>query len=193
MSTKQTMREGCGVELLPSVAIFDAEGDIGGGPALIAMVRDCVAYLTRHAWECGAKAGKQAKRKQWDKTLNLVMAGNRAEQSAARYVKAARGLALEADRQRSKLRNGKTGAALRCGGKTPGTEAMKKLDALVAECGRLAEETKREFEPCDSLPVLEGMARLNLGRPIPRKGANRKHGGSERAIGQRRAKKAGHQ
>lgn len=176
--------------MLPSVAIFDAVGDIGGGPALIAMVRDCVAYLTRHAWECGAKAVKAAERKLWDKTLNLVMAGNRAEQSAARYVKAARGLAIEANRQRSKLRNGKSGAALRCGRKTPGAEAMKRLDALVAECGRLAEETKREFEPCGSLPVLEGMARLTLGRPIPRKGANRKHGGSERASGQRGARKA---
>lgn len=180
MSTKKKMNDG-GADAMPSMAMIDAVGDIGGGPALIAILRDCVAHLTSRAWEFGAKACKLAERNQWAAVLDMVVAGNKAEHDAATYLKIARELAERAARQRSALLKKTHGAKAA----TPGAEALKRLNASVAECARLAESVERVAEPCGILPVLEGMARMRLRRPMSRKAVDAKRPTVQRAKGQR--------
>ncbi len=70
---------------------------------------------------------------------------------------------------------------------------LDRADAMAAECKAKALEIGQNAEQPDGLGILEGMARMNLGLPIPKRCRAAGPLPSQRASGQRAARKAGRQ
>ena len=150
--------------------------------------------------ECNRAAYKAAEAKDWEKVLLHVAEGGKWQQAAkdaaygAEYMAGIAGKAAARIRKSIRVRCAvfelAIGGMLKYRPAPAAATVLGQVDVMVAECEAKAREIGENAEQPDGLGILEGMARLNLGRPIPRKGASRKHGGAQRACGQRGARKA---
>ena len=148
------------------------------------------AKANRKVGECDHAANRAAEAKEWEKVLQAIAEGDTWRQAIADAIPAALenakivAEAMAWIEQSPKVRNAISTGML----PKAVMNWIKGMDADVRRAERRVKD-RATIGP-SGLEILEGMARLNLGRPIPRNGASRKHGGSERACGQRVARKA---
>ncbi len=164
-------------------AIIEQTEAVGGMQLLVMAATEA----EKMAWACSAKAGKRAEAKDWPGTLRYAQEGlehERQAQQAIKYALHMEGVCMEAAARGRRCRHGLAAFADRkAKRKTYRASLLALVDALDRnsfQLGKAAEEIK---EPCPSLPVLIGMARV-AGRMPMKPG---KAGASKRGKAHRKA------
>ena len=159
-----------------------------------------LADVQERKGECTRAAYKAAKAKEWEKVLLHVAEGGKWQQAAkdaaygADYMAGIAGKATSRIRKSARIRCAvfemAVGSNLKYRPLPAAATILAQADAMAAECEAKAREIESNAEEPDGLGILEGMARVNLGRPIPKRLRNAKPMPQQRASGQRGARKA---
>ncbi len=142
--------------------------------------------------ECTRAAHKAAEAKDWSKVLGHVLEGMKWRLTARDAADGGRYMAGLAAKETARLRKSKTVRRAMGSGHGPAERTaraiLRRADAMDAESKAQAREIGENAEQPDGLGILEGMARMNLGLPIPKRCRVAGPLPSQRASGQRGAK-----